>query len=228
MESLTYYLKKRIKGTISSITTLENVCFDAIYFDSSGHGPILEMLCRPIPGIKKYGYRIDIPYGEQRPGNQKHMHIYVKQNELFAINADGTAHDGYHNVKIPDDIVPFMQSKGIAVPPNNIIECLTTNRQQSMLLESDGRRIDIIKGVKRIAIVVTNESINTTDVICNSKIKGYYRHVNALVTTHENYLGNIIIDVANDIEESGHEVQIIEIFDHSYITEKRKLYVAWS
>ena len=228
MEPLKYYLRKQIKRTISSMTTLENVCFDAIYFDNSDNGPILEMLCKPIPGMKKYGYRIDIPFGEQRPGNQKHMHIYVKQNEVFAINVDGTAHDGYHNVKIPDEIAPFIQSKGITLPPNNIIECLTSERQKSLLQESHSRSIGVIQRVNQIAIVITNESINTIDVICNPKIREHYRHANVLVALDEKYLDNVLNDIAKDIEEAGHEMHIIPIFDSHYISERRKLYVVWS
>ena len=156
------------------------------------------------------------------------MHVYVKRNEIFAINVDGTAHDGYHNVKIPDEIVPFIQSKGITLPPDNIIECLTTQRQRSLLLESHCRYIDVIRRVNKIAIVITNESINITDVICNSKIREHYRHANELVVLDEKYLDNVLNDLINDIEETGCELQIIPIFDSHYISERRKLYVVWS
>lgn len=51
----------------------------------------------PIPNTK-YSYRFDIPFGEQRPGNLKHAHVYSKGKEVFAMNIDGTAYDGYHHV----------------------------------------------------------------------------------------------------------------------------------
>lgn len=228
MRPLKYYLRKRVNRPITSLITLDNVYFEAIFFDNFENGHILENVCQPIPGMKKYGYRIDIPFGEQRPGNQKHMHIYVKRNELFAINADGTAHDGYHNVKIPDAIAPFIQSKGITLPPNNIIECLSTQRQKSLLLESQSCSLDVIQQVNQIAIVITNESINTTDVICNPKIRDHYRYANVLMTLDEKCIDNVLNDIDKDIARVGHEMQIFTIFNSNYISERRKLFVVWS
>lgn len=87
-----------------------------------------------IPGTR-YTYRIDIPFGEQRPGNQKHIHVLAKNgDELFAMNVDGTAHDGYHKVQIPQDVRTFLFDKGFTLPPNNIIEFYTSTQNTSRLL----------------------------------------------------------------------------------------------
>lgn len=228
MESLTYYLKKRINHSIASMMILKDVCFDAIYFDESSSGVMLECLCEPIPGIKRYGYRIDIPYGEQRPGHQKHMHIYVKGKELFAINVDGTAHDGYHNVQIPNKIIPFLKDKGITIPQNNIIECLTTERQHTLLNESRYRLIDIIIRVEDLAFVITNESINTTDVRCNSQIRDSYSHVNILATVTEIQLEGILAYLRNTFNEAGRELEVITIKNSYHIKENINIYVVWS
>lgn len=118
MDKLTYYIKKHIEWIVAQNTILDNICIDAIFYDIGSSTNSLELLCRPIPGIKKFGFRVDIPFGEQRPGNQKHMHIYIKEKEIFAINADGTSHDGYHGVQIPTKIIPFLKSKGITIPKN--------------------------------------------------------------------------------------------------------------
>ena len=230
MESITYYLKKRIQQSIESSSILEDVHFDSIYFDISDTNacPMLEMVCQPIPGFKKFGYRIDIPYGEQRPGNQKHMHIYKNNEEIFAINADGTAHDGYHKVKIPEKIVPFLISKGITIPPDNIIECLLLPTRRTMLSESHNRYLEVLRRCNDIAIVITNESINTTDVICNSKVRGTYDHVNLLQTIDKTNLSGILYVMQNDLTESGHEWKLIEIKDDKYPFEGINLYVVWS
>lgn len=83
----------------------------------------------------KYSYRIDRPFGEQKPGNLKHIHILVKGKDLFAMNVDGTAHDGCHKVKIPEDVIDFMTNKGFKVPSDGIIEFYNAGNSQ-LLLES--------------------------------------------------------------------------------------------
>lgn len=75
-----------------------------------------------IPGTR-YSFRKDNPRGIPGPGNQQHIHIYAPdKTELFAINIDGSAHDGCHGAKIPEDIALFLIDKGIKVPANRIIE----------------------------------------------------------------------------------------------------------
>lgn len=75
-----------------------------------------------IPGTR-YSFRKDNPRGISGPGNQQHIHIYAPDNtQLFAINIDGTAHDGCHGAKIPEDVAQFLLSKGYKVPEDRIIE----------------------------------------------------------------------------------------------------------
>lgn len=75
-----------------------------------------------IPGTTFY-YRKDVPFGEHRKGNQIHYHFFTKDGkELFAINQDGTAHDGCHGIIIPQEIVDFLRQKGFTIPKNNLIE----------------------------------------------------------------------------------------------------------
>lgn len=55
---------------------------------------------------------------------QYHLHIYKKQNEIFAINKDGTAHDQSHGKEIPKKVANAISSlfPDYKLPPNNIIE----------------------------------------------------------------------------------------------------------
>ncbi len=237
MESLSTYLKKRIERSISSFYPIKNVLFESVFFDNEEEvqnlGLLLEMQYSPIPGFKKYGYRMDIPFGEQRPGNQKHMHIYVKGKQVFAINADGTAHDGYHKVKIPTEIVPFLMNKGITIPPNNIIECIVSPQRQEYLEEqasiSHNRTISLLKEIGRVAIVITNESINSVDVKCNSKVKGHYNHVNYLMKTSESSLSEIHHVIQQLFIEAGKDYKTIEIKNSYYISDNNnKLFLVWS
>ena len=229
MKSLSSFIKNQEKNSITTETTLKDVYFEAIFCEIQEQNPILERLFMPIPGIQRYGYRIDIPYGEKRPGNQKHMHIYIKQNELFALNVDGTSHDGYHNVKIPDTLIPFLKKKGFTIPPNNIIEIINPKEQTTLLLESPIEQTKKLQPINKIAIVVTNESMNTTDIICNSKvIKESYKYSCILFTINEIDISDVIKNIEDRLNDSNLIIQLINIFNNRYISEKKKIYLVWA
>lgn len=115
---------------------LRNVTIDSIIVDESflqrfqDDDVLVEAYVnKRIPGTKGKTYQVHLPYGEQKPGHLKHIHIYAKNGkELYSVNNDGTAHDGYHGVQIPDDEANFFRSKGFAIPDSNIIECLSFPR----------------------------------------------------------------------------------------------------
>jgi len=44
------------------------------------------------------------------------------KKQVFAMNLDGSAHDGFHQVEIPEEVVSFLRSKGFIIPPDNLIE----------------------------------------------------------------------------------------------------------
>ena len=90
-----------------------------------------------IPGTR-YSFRKDNPRGIPGPGNQQHIHIYAPdKTELFAINIEGSAHDGCHGAKIPEDIALFLKSKGFIVPSNRIIELYTPHISSEKILLLD-------------------------------------------------------------------------------------------
>jgi hypothetical protein len=51
-------------------------------------------------------------------------HVYNGQNQVFAINKSGTAHDGYHGVRIPNKVYKELINRynGWQFPPSKIIE----------------------------------------------------------------------------------------------------------
>ena len=71
------------------------------------------------------------------PG-QNHIHVYCKNNQLFALNADGTAHDQSHGVRIPSKVARGIAQRfpDIQLPPDNLIECASTKDEADVLLES--------------------------------------------------------------------------------------------
>lgn len=70
---------------------------------------------------KGYRMRYDPGHG---PGMQDHIHVYAKNRQLFAINRDGSAHDGFHGVKIPNHVRRRAAElfPSFSWPEDNIIE----------------------------------------------------------------------------------------------------------
>lgn len=71
-----------------------------------------------IPGTTKT-YRIDS--ANTNTQTQKHIHVYFDGKQIYAINADGSPHDGskYRISKIDQK---FLASQGFKVPENGILE----------------------------------------------------------------------------------------------------------
>jgi len=65
------------------------------------------------------------------PGCQYHLHVYFKQNQLFSLNQDGTAHDQSHGTQIPGKVMDALQQKFPAwtLPANGRIAALDGNGQ---------------------------------------------------------------------------------------------------
>jgi len=91
---------------------------------------------------KQRGVPLGGPYTGQRhtahtsPG-QHHLHIFLRNNQLFALNRDGTAHDQSQGVRIPNRV-----AKGIAthfpdftLPSGNVIEAADIVTEAKFFLE---------------------------------------------------------------------------------------------
>ena len=130
-------LRISVEQSVLTDYYLESIIIsEDVYNEIDNRGFIVE--AKSTSGVisgSKYSYRIDRPFGEQKPGNLKHIHIFVKGKDLFAMNVDGTAHDGCHKVKIPEDVMDFMANKGFKVPADGIIEFYNAGNNQ-LLLES--------------------------------------------------------------------------------------------
>src|SRR5262245_42255980 len=61
---------------------------------------------RGVPLIGPYSYRKDPPHSST---GQYHVHVYKRQNELFALNFDGTAHDQSHGRPIPGRVAAALR-----------------------------------------------------------------------------------------------------------------------
>ena len=79
-------------------------------------------LYQPIEGTKWY-YRMD--KANNAPGQLRHIHVYRDdkgQCQLFAMNVDGTAHDG-SKYQLPKKMFTPLQKLGCVIPPDGLIEC---------------------------------------------------------------------------------------------------------
>lgn len=82
-------------------------------------------------------YSVKYHTAHTTPG-QNHIQVYYKRNRLLSLNADGTAHDRSHGIRIPNKVVKGIQKffPDIQIPPNNIIEAATLEDRAAVLVES--------------------------------------------------------------------------------------------
>jgi hypothetical protein len=54
----------------------------------------------------------------------RHSHTYAgnSKNQLYAVNIDGSGHDGSSGQQIPDKHADFYRGKGYQIRPDNILE----------------------------------------------------------------------------------------------------------
>lgn len=71
------------------------------------------------------------PYSAQQhaghtAAGQEHLHVYLKQNQIFSLNKDGTAHDKSHGVRIPNRVADAIRElfPDFDLPEDNLIETI--------------------------------------------------------------------------------------------------------
>jgi len=108
-----------------------------------------------------------------QPG-EYHLHVYDDSEQIFAINKGGTAHDGFHGVRIPNKVYNALTAKykGWLFPPDQIIESIYYTYILSPIADLSYRELlkecDIIQGelnlCDRIVMAQLNESINDNKI----------------------------------------------------------------
>lgn len=240
MENIVAYLNRRINSILDD-GILRNVVIDCIIVTEevdktlNKEGLILveaKDCFTPVPGLKYHAYRIDKQLGDGGPGRQRHIHGYRDGKEFFAMNADGTAHDGYHHVEIPKEWNPLLTSKGFPIPANNIIELRQYNSAGQLLCENvDGAAIHdetfnaAIQNVQRITIFEVN--IEKYQVIMNSQISNKKYQVEKLIDVPQDRLSEVKHTLVNLLKSTGkYADDVNDIVDASFTP--RSLYVAWN
>jgi hypothetical protein len=79
----------------------------------------------------KYSARFDKAHV---PNAKDHIHVLVKNDTIYSINADGTGHDGSTGIRIHNNVADAIRNifPMITIPSNNIIESMS---QASFLIE---------------------------------------------------------------------------------------------
>lgn len=241
MEGLTAELYRRIRNVLGS-GLLENVIVDYIIVTEEVNnrikkdGLILEAktVFNPIPGVKHYTYRIDKQLGDGGPGRQRHIHIYYNGDELFAINADLSAHDGYHQVKIPNVVVPFLNDKGFPVPANHIIEVVQFSTKKKLLCEGEDYgtmnrfALNVGEAIRRASIIsIIEANVETYQVKAHSKVVGKYQHVNQLEDIPQCHVYEIKRMLIELLQDLGKFEDAFDILDDK-LTTPHRLFVAWN
>jgi hypothetical protein len=89
------------------------------------------------PLVGQYSAQLHKPH---ITGGQEHLHVYARQNQLFAINKDGTAHDRSHRAQIPNRVADAIRADypDFKLPPDGVIEAapVEINRRYQQFLLS--------------------------------------------------------------------------------------------
>ena len=58
--------------------------------------------------------------------SKDHLHYFLRGKQIFAINRDGTAHDGFHGVVMPKNVYNYIKSNypDFTLPQNRMLESL--------------------------------------------------------------------------------------------------------
>ena len=242
MEDLKSYLVKHLTKDMGN-GILENVIIDSIIVTEEVNnnldksGLILEKrdFFTPVPGVKNYSYRIDSQLGTGGPGRQRHIHLFYNGKELLAMNVDASGHDGYHQVRLPLEVVPFLRDKGFSVPSNYIIEFYQHPKEKVLICEEmDCAAItklaldlgEIVRKSNHIAIIESN--IDICGVKCNSAISDKYQNLRQLENIPPHKIDEIKKMIVNFLNQNRKQNEQIEIFDDKRYTTPHSLFVAWN
>ena len=78
-----------------------------------------------------------IKHAGQYPEIQPHLHIFKKQNQICALNQNGTGHDGYHGYPLPNRVAKALRAQYPTwrIPEDGIVESITHLRLNMLIQE---------------------------------------------------------------------------------------------
>lgn len=242
MEDLKSYLVKHLTKVMEN-GILENVIVDSIIVTEEVNnnldkdGLILEKKdsYTPIPDVKNFSYRIDPQLGTGGLGRQRHIHLFYNGKEFLAMNADASGHDGYHQVRLPLEVVPFLRDKGFSIPPDYIIEFYQHPKEKVLICEemdcAANTKLalnlgEIVCKSNHIAIIESN--IDICGVKCNSAISDKYQNLRRLENIPQNEIDVVKEILVNFLNQNRKQNEYLEIFDDKLYTTPHSLFIAWN
>ena len=122
--------------TVEGILVEEGDIFDTIleqYIQNGGKELIVEhQTYKQFGNSKEKVYRID--KGDGSPGNQTHIHVKTKHGQIFAMNLDGTTHDG-SKAQLSKKDMKILTDLGFTVPADGILEWYVDTGGRMLLLD---------------------------------------------------------------------------------------------
>ncbi len=131
-------MKKLSDYIVDNIENIIDYDVDAIVFEENGEecqnlqkrGLIVEHNVYKPFGNTTLSYRIDKEDGS--PGHQTHIHVYSKSGQLYAMNIDGTTHDG-SKAQLSKKAQKILLDLGFNVPKDGILEWLKMDNRMLLL-----------------------------------------------------------------------------------------------
>ena len=125
-----------IECVVDGVVVEEGDIFDTLieqHIKAGGKDFILEhQTYKQFGSSKEKIYRID--KGDGRPGNQTHIHVKTKHGQLFAMNIDGSTHDGC-KAQLSKKDMKALADLGFAVPADGILEWYIETGGRMLLLD---------------------------------------------------------------------------------------------
>lgn len=121
MKSFSEFLANKQAPTYEWFTFIVDKYSVHILHDSDEPGNLQEARLKGVPLGGTYSAQLHRPHAS---GGQVHLHIYARNNQLFSINIDGTAHDRSHGARIPSRVAKAIADTfpNFRLPPNRLIE----------------------------------------------------------------------------------------------------------
>jgi hypothetical protein len=130
-----FLIDKKIEETIDEMLNINNEKVIDFFVFEKGNDNVLsnELLLeweqyKKIPKTK-LTYRFD--KGRDQPGFLDHIHVYLgkTKNQIYAINIDGSPHDG-SKARLSKHEINFLKKIGFTPPENGILEWITLDNSK--------------------------------------------------------------------------------------------------
>jgi len=125
-----FLYSKKVSEVIDKLTNgdYKEYIVETIVFESEEQEPFLGQQLilewEQYKNIPKTNLTYRYDTGNTNTKTKDHIHVFAKNNQLYAINIDGTKHDG-SAAKLGSKEVKFLKSIGFTPPANGILEWLT-------------------------------------------------------------------------------------------------------